>query len=181
MSGLDRISFHAYYLVRMETNSTPSNPSILTLMREMSGLVQEFETCATQHVRLLGLTLPQFDVLATLGNQPPMTCKALGEKTLMLKGTMTGVLDRLEAKGLIERSPNTQDGRSMRIALSKSGQRLFRQAFPQHLAHLDRAYRGVSKPTIAQAVSALRQVRQLATKRKDNSINLPHHFNKELL
>jgi len=105
--------------------------------------------------------MTQFDILATLGNQPPMTCKELGEKTLMLKGTMTGVLERLEAKGLIEKIANEDDGRSYKIGLTKSGDKLFKKNFPEHLEHLGKALSKLSKKELEQAVAVLKEVKTI--------------------
>lgn len=54
--------------------------TVLPLIRELAMTYQTFETYSTRHVRALGLTMTQFDILATLGNQPPMTCKELGRR-----------------------------------------------------------------------------------------------------
>jgi len=88
-----------------------------------------------------------------------MTCKELGEKTLILKGTMTGVLDRLEEKGLIHKIPNEQDGRSYRIGLTKAGDRLFKKVFPEHVAHLEQAFGKLGKSDMAQAIGTLKTIR----------------------
>ena len=135
--------------------------SFLPLIKELTTTYQAFESHSTKHVRALGLTMTQFDIVATLGNQPPMTCKELGEKTLILKGTMTGVLERLEAKDLIERIPNEDDGRSYKIGLTKSGDKLFQRAFPEHLKHLGKAFSKLSNKEIEQAVRTLKVVRAI--------------------
>ena len=135
--------------------------NFMSLMKELVSTDQAFEGYSSAHIRSTGLTVTQFDVLATLGNQPPMTCKELGEKTLILKGTMTGVLERLEAKGLIEKAPNEEDGRSYKIALTKSGKALFEQAFPAHLKHLETAFKKLDKAEMEQAVAALRAVKAI--------------------
>ena len=114
-----------------------TNP--LPLIRSLALAYQAFEAYAAEHVKASGLTLTQFDVIATLGNQPPMTCKALGERTLILKATLTGVLERLEAKRLIQKIPNETDGRSYRVGLTGEGDRLFQSVFPDHVVHLARA------------------------------------------
>ena len=72
----------------------------------------------------------QFDVVATLGGADGVTCKELSEKTLVTKGTLTGVLDRLEAKGLIERSPSREDRRCAVIRLTSKGGKKFQEVFP---------------------------------------------------
>jgi len=82
----------------MHANQGSAEMNYLSLIRELVSTYQAFEHYSTSHIKTMGLTMTQFDILATLGNQPPMTCKELGEKTLILKGTITGVLERLETK-----------------------------------------------------------------------------------
>ena len=88
------------------------------------------------HIRALGLTCSQFDVIATLGDTGGMTCKELSAKTLVTKGTLTGVLDRLEKKGLIERVPSREDRRSIFIRLTPKGDALFQKVFPAHINYM---------------------------------------------
>ena len=138
----------------------------LTLIKELALAYQAFEAYSSQHVRSLGLTMTQFDVLATLGNQPPMTCKELGEKTLILKGTMTGVLERMEQKGLIEKTSNEADGRSYRVGLTKAGERMFKKAFPEHVAHLERAFGRLGAKETQEVIHALQRIRSVITTTK---------------
>jgi MarR family transcriptional regulator, 2-MHQ and catechol-resistance regulon repressor len=133
----------------------------MTLVKELASTYQAFESYSTSHIKEMGLTMTQFDILATLGNQPPMTCKELGDKTLILKGTMTGVLERLEAKGLIEKIANEDDGRSYKIGLTKTGDKLFKKNFPEHLDHLGKAFSKLSKKELEQAVSVLKEVKRI--------------------
>lgn len=133
----------------------------LLLVKELVQAYQAFEMYSGAHIKEMGLTITQFDVVATLGNQPPMTCKELGEKTLVSKGTMTGVLERLEAKGLIEKLMNTDDGRSYKIGLSKSGDRLFKKVFPEHVEYLGKSISKLSKKEIEHAEKVLREVKTI--------------------
>ena len=133
----------------------------LLLVKELVQAYQAFEMHSGAHIKEMGLTTTQFDIVATLGNQPPMTCKELGEKTLVSKGTMTGVLERLETKGLIEKFMNADDGRSYKIGLSKSGDRLFKRVFPEHVEYLGRSIGKLSKKEIEHAVTVLREVKTI--------------------
>lgn len=105
-------------------------------IRELLNVAYLFETISANHVRSLGLTPGQFDVIATLGNQPPMACKELADKTLMVKGNLTVILESLLKKDLIARTPNPNDGRSVLIALTTAGEELFNRVFPAHLDYL---------------------------------------------
>nr|WP_251374956.1 MarR family transcriptional regulator [Polynucleobacter sp. MWH-UH35A] len=109
------------------------------------------------------MTTTQFDVIATLGNQPPMTCKELGEKTLVTKGTLTGVLERLEAKGILERKLNPEDARSQMIGLTKEGQKLFEKVFPAHLRHLEKAFSKLSKSELEEVTKSLVTINKIFT------------------
>ncbi len=133
----------------------------LALIKELVQAYQAFEAHSGAHIKKMGLTTTQFDIVATLGNQPPMTCKELGEKTLVSKGTMTGVLERLEAKGLIEKFLNADDGRSYKIGLSKTGEKLFKKVFPEHIEYLGKAFGKLSKKELEQAVMVLQEVKAI--------------------
>lgn len=108
----------------------------LKTIRELINVVTLFEKISYPHLRSIGLTTGQFDVIATLGNQPAMTCKELAENTLMLKGNLTVVLNSLLKKDLISRTENPDDGRSTLIGLTAAGDKLFKEAFPAHTAYL---------------------------------------------
>ena len=133
----------------------------LPLIRELVRTYQAFETTSGAHIRKLDLTPPQFDVIATLGNQPPMTCKILGEKTLITKGTLTGILDRLQAKGLIERVVNEQDARSQKVALTTEGDQLFQRVFPEHGAYIEKVFNQLNSQEIVELTNALNKLRTL--------------------
>ncbi|MBU3614893.1 MarR family transcriptional regulator [Polynucleobacter sp. Latsch14-2] len=133
----------------------------LLLIKELVQAYQAFENHSASHIKEMGLTMTQFDIVATLGNQPPMTCKELGNKTLVSKGTMTGVLERLEAKGLIDKFPNTEDGRSYKIGLTKAGEKLFKRVFPEHIEYLGKAFGKLSKNELEQAVTVLRNIKAI--------------------
>ena len=64
----------------------------LRSIRLLAECFQAFEQTSGRHVRTLGLTPAQFDIVVTLGRTAGMSCRALGERTLITKGTLTGVL-----------------------------------------------------------------------------------------
>jgi DNA-binding MarR family transcriptional regulator len=132
---------------------------LIPLIRELVRAYQAFDTFSAAHIRTMGITPPQFDVIVTLGNQPPMTCKFLGEKTLITKGTLTGVLDRLEEKGLIVRLVNADDARSQKIGLTKAGDNLFQSVFRSHKAHINQVSEQLSETDILEIIGSLKKLR----------------------
>lgn len=136
----------------------PREP-FLPMLRELARCYQAFEAYSGAHVRSLGLTPSQFDIVATLGNTPGLSFKELGEKTLITKGTLTGVVDRLEAQRLVRRSASPDDGRSMIVSLTPAGARLFESVFPAHLDHLRLALGGLDAAGLQRCEAELRRLR----------------------
>ncbi len=126
-------------------NRSIASPAYMPTLRQLIRCTQAFERFSGAHVKSMGLTESQFDVVATLGNTEGMTCKELGERTLITKGTLTGVLDRMEARGLITRRSVDADARRTHIALTRKGNVLFADVFPAHLKHLQRAFGRLSE------------------------------------
>jgi DNA-binding MarR family transcriptional regulator len=112
----------------------------------------------------MGLTPPQFDIIATLGNTSGMTATELGDRTLITKGTLTGVVDRLAGRGWLERVAHESDGRSQIIRLTPSGEALFARVFPAHLAHMRACFAGVPAAGHARWQTALRALEQIFKK-----------------
>ena len=76
----------------------------------------------------LGLTYPQYLVFLVLWEQDALTVKALGDKLFLDSGTITPLLKRLEARGLVRRQRDTEDERLVRIFLTDEGRALREQA-----------------------------------------------------
>ena len=133
----------------------------LKTIRELANAYQAFESYSGRHIRGLGLSPSQFDILATLGNTNGMSCSELGEKTLITKGTLTGVLDRLSDKKLVERYEHETDGRSTLVRLTDQGQELFETVFPAHLKHLDKALKNLSSQNQRELQHLLSQLKEI--------------------
>jgi DNA-binding MarR family transcriptional regulator len=101
-----------------------------------------------------GLTLPQFDVLATLRFSEGVTQQELAHRLLVTKGNVCGVIDRLEATRRVERRPDPADRRANRLHLTPAGKRKIDSVLPDHDALVLVAMRTVS-PADARTLRAL--------------------------
>jgi MarR family transcriptional regulator, organic hydroperoxide resistance regulator len=76
----------------------------------------------------LGLTYPQYLVMLVLWERDDVPLKDIGEKLFLDSGTLTPLLKRLEAQGLIRRTRSTEDERQVLIALTPKGRELREEA-----------------------------------------------------
>jgi DNA-binding MarR family transcriptional regulator len=76
----------------------------------------------------LGLTYPQYLVMLVLWERDDVSVKDIGDKLFLDSGTLTPLLKRLEAAGLIKRTRNKDDERQVLIALTAQGEALREQA-----------------------------------------------------
>jgi DNA-binding MarR family transcriptional regulator len=82
----------------------------------------------SQKVSDLNITSVQAMVLGFLDEEDQITSSELGKRTELDSATLTGLLDRLEATGFIERKGNPDDRRSIHIHLTKKGKAMSREA-----------------------------------------------------
>ena len=93
-----------------------------------------------------GLGEGDFDVLATLrrqGTPYALTPGELGERTMVTSGAVTKRVDRLAAKGLVERRASSTDGRSRSVVLTAEGHRVIDAAMDEHVANEARLLAGL--------------------------------------
>ena len=72
-------------------------------------------------LRDVGLSIPQFDVLSTLTEEEGLSQRALADRLYVTKGNVSGLLDRLEQAGLVERRERPGDKRSHGVYLTAKG------------------------------------------------------------
>lgn len=133
----------------------------LAVVRELVRAYQAFRSYSDSDIRQMGLTSSQFDVIATLGNTSGMTFNKLAEKTLTTKGELTGIIDRLEKKGLVRREVPPEDRRSFLAVLTPDGERMFEEIFPSHILHLKKRFDKLDQEELEQVRLALEKLKKL--------------------
>lgn len=121
--------------------------------RVANALTPELVAVYAQH----GLGEGDFDVLATLrrhGEPFALTPGELVERTLVTSGAVSKRVDRLEARGLVERHASTTDGRSRTVVLTAKGREVIDAAMGAHVANESRLLDGLA-PAERQALGDL--------------------------
>lgn len=76
----------------------------------------------------LGLTYPQYLVMLTLWEDDGLTVSALGSRLKLDSGTLSPLVKRLQAQGLVERRASTEDERRVHVHLTAAGRKLSDEA-----------------------------------------------------
>ncbi|MFJ2631280.1 MarR family winged helix-turn-helix transcriptional regulator [Streptomyces sp. NPDC087422] len=104
-----------------------------------------------------GIGRGEFDVLATLrrsGEPYTLSPRQLSAALMLTTGGMTGRLDKLERAGLLNRAPDPNDRRGLRVSLTEKGLRVIDQAVGAGLA-LQKATLDAVEPAQAEQLADL--------------------------
>ncbi len=145
----------------------------LKSIRLLAECMQGFERFSGDLARRHGLTPAQFDIIATLGNTAGMAYKELGEKTLITKGTLTGVIERMEQKGWVERKRSCSDKRSFFIRLTSRGEQLFGCVFPYVTSQGSRAFASFSEADFVALELTLIKLKQVMAEANGDTVIVP--------
>ncbi|MFF4229181.1 MarR family winged helix-turn-helix transcriptional regulator [Streptomyces sp. NPDC001820] len=75
------------------------------------------------------LPLSWFEVMLWLASQDqPVSASSLGNSTMLSRSQVSRVLDALQERGLVTRTPSTRDARAVEVALTDGGRRRFEEA-----------------------------------------------------
>lgn len=117
-------------------------PDLDTSGMAITGRVSRLERLVSDRIDEVfarhGLEAWEFDVLATLrrsGEPYELTPGLLMEQVMITSGAMTNRIDRLEGRGLVERSKCVDDGRKVQVALTPAGHATLDAALPDHVAN----------------------------------------------
>ncbi|MDA7417668.1 MarR family transcriptional regulator [Xenophilus arseniciresistens] len=104
----------------------------------------------------LGLTYPQYLVMLALWEENGLMVSTLGERLSLDSGTLTPLLKRLEAAGLVSRVRDVADERRVHIMLTPAGRRLKPRA-----ARVPACLLAASQCSIDELVALTRQLQAL--------------------
>ena len=141
---------------RRIATSDPSHDLALKLWVVLARAHNAVERHAQGHAQTHGLTLPEFGILEALYHKGPLLLGEVQRKILVSSGGVTYLVDRLVAKGLVERRDCPDDRRARYAALTPDGEALIQQIFPEHARHVAEAVAGLTSEEKREAVKLLR-------------------------
>lgn len=113
---------------------------------------------AAAHVQPHGLTLTEFAILEALYHRGAMLLGEVQRRILVSSGGITFLVDRLVAKGLVERHACASDRRARYASLTTEGEALIQRIFPGHAATITRAVGGLNPEEQALATRLVKRL-----------------------
>ena len=129
------------------------------------------KTFSDHHIENMNPT--RLGILLALADQDGVIMSKLGQRLFVEKSTMTGVIDKMEADGLVERKSDRTDRRALRISLTPKAKRLNEKI----LKIIDKAYQDLSgdltSEDLAASVKVSKQIGQAAYELSANNEKKP--------
>ncbi|MET4003374.1 MULTISPECIES: MarR family winged helix-turn-helix transcriptional regulator [Arthrobacter] len=124
-------------LAQWHTEKPQLDVSPMAVIGRLSRAASAVEARIAANFAAQGLDSPTFDVLATLlrsGLPHSLTPAVLARDAMISTSAVAQRLNKLEARGLVSRTANPDDGRGTLVSLTPAGRNLVEAALPTHLA-----------------------------------------------
>jgi DNA-binding MarR family transcriptional regulator len=128
--------------------------SVLAWLR-LARVFQKIDRVSEVHMRSLGLTMAQFDILAQVGSAHGITQQELADRLLVTKGNISQLIDRMEKLDLLRRY---QEKRTNILSLTEKGQELYDRIVPSQEDLVTTQFSALS---VAEVDNLLRLLRKL--------------------
>jgi DNA-binding MarR family transcriptional regulator len=127
----------------------------LAFMQALWALDHDLHRASKRMAAAFGVTGPQRLAIRIIGRDRAATASTLAQALHLHPSTLTGVLGRLEAAGLIRRAVDAADRRRTRLVLTARGRRIYRQRGATVEAAVARA---LARGSAADAAAAIRAI-----------------------
>jgi len=128
---------------KLESLTGGSGVHVFLVLWKASRAAQAY---AEKSISKLEMCTSDFAVLEALLHKGPLPVNEIGKKVMLTSGSITVAVDRLEAKGLVERRAHGTDRRAKIVHLTKEGRKLITRAYADHAADLERlAYASLTR------------------------------------
>lgn len=137
----------------------PNSPIDDDILRALRRITRAIDLHSRKLANTFGLTGPQLVCLRVLADVESATPSFLAKEVALSQGTITGIIDRLVLRQLVQRTRATTDRRLVTVTLTNAGRALVKQApsplqetFTEQLAQLPAADQARLRDTLEQVV-----------------------------
>ncbi|MEU4192207.1 MarR family transcriptional regulator [Kribbella sp. NPDC026611] len=157
-------------LEQWATQRPDLDASPMGIIGRLSRLNALFDTAIRRNFARYDLDRASFDVLATLrrsNSEHRLTPAGLMRSSMVTSGAISQRLDRLEARGLVTRTPSETDGRGVTVTLTAEGLELIDKVVPTHVDTEHELLDGLSAGERDQLASLLRTLLESLGDKRD--------------
>ncbi len=114
--------------------------------------------------RPYGLSGAQYNLLNIVAEADEgLSQRELSDRLVVDRSNITGLIDRMETAGWVQRRDHPDDRRAYRVQLTPAGRALWREVTPHYLAVVEQVTRGITQRRQNEIVATLRQLEKAAT------------------
>jgi len=156
--------------IGLEARSVSDDHLSLRLWLRLLACSTDIETEIRKRLRAqFGITLARFDYLAQLHRHTDgLRMSALSRYLMVTGGNVTGLTDELEKDGMVQRDAEPGDRRSVRVALTPKGRKVFERMASEHEGWVIELFGGVAEAERHQLYDLLGRLRVQLSTRHDN-------------
>jgi len=126
----------------------------------LARLSSQAKAVLAEELRAIELSVPQCDVLTTLTEREGVSQQELAQRLYVTKGNISGLLDRLERLGLVERRATPGDRRQYAIALTDAGRAKAQAAIALQLGIIAKSFGRLPQDSLVRFEALLVDVRE---------------------
>jgi len=124
----------------------------------LNRIANRLNMALAEDLKTIGVSVPEYRVLAVLAAKDGRTVNELSVYTVIEQSTLSKLLLRMHAAGLVERRGDASDGRVVNVYMTAAGRAAFAKVLPLALDHYRAAIDGLDDEERATLVRTLHRV-----------------------
>jgi MarR family transcriptional regulator, 2-MHQ and catechol-resistance regulon repressor len=140
--------------------SSPSEE--IDFVREFGDAWKRVQRLWEKNLASLGLTLTELRILRVLSRDGPSPMAKVATELYMTPASITGLVDRLEGDGMVERERSLHDRRVVRVRATQKGKDSFDRGLRLYRRFMGRALQSLTEEEAAQLIRLLTKVGRAA-------------------
>ena len=128
------------------------------LLVALRKIIRAIDIRSRQLSKEVGLTGPQLLILQKVGKQKGVMVREIADDINLSSATVTSVLDRMEARNLVERIRSTEDKRKVGVFLTQEGEKALETAPLPFQEHFTNSFNSMEEWEQSQMVATLQRI-----------------------
>jgi DNA-binding MarR family transcriptional regulator len=157
----------------MASADTPADSLRRSLVEELTAYAPSRQMHLLRHWPGGRMSLVHLNVLFVLSAEGPLPMNRLAELLDVSQASATGIVDRMEQRGLVVRERDEEDRRVVRVALSPQGEGLFAGIADERRDRLTRLLGSLADDDAAALLQGLRAMRRAREAMLDQTVQMP--------